>query len=100
MKNKRLINFLLAKTCDLLLLTILIFKSIFNIIKKINNKNKKLTNIRNTNWNNNFANINKKSPFFIAELKMISFILKIYPKEYIRNRKFRKYVSDFSYEMF
>ena len=100
MKNKKLTNFLIAKTCDILLLTILIIKSIINVIKRINHKNKKINYQKNTNWNHDFEKIDKKSPFFIAEIKFISFLLKIYPKEYIRKRKLREYVSDFSYEMF
>ena len=100
MKNKKFTKFLLAKICDIFLFVILILKYISNIIKVKNSKNKKFTNQSNTNWNSNFEKKNKKSIFFTAELKIISLLLKIYPKEYIRKRKFRKYVSHFSYEMF
>ena len=100
MRNKKLVNFFIAKVIDILLLSILIFKSIGYLFGKFKFKNKNSIRYDTTNWNYDFKNTNKKSLLFRAEFKLVSFLLKNYPKEYIRRRKFRKFVSDFSYEMF
>tara|TARA_S200000501_G_C20870684_1_gene764107 strand:- start:4980 stop:5288 length:309 start_codon:yes stop_codon:yes gene_type:complete len=91
---KILLNFIL----DILLYIFLIYKL---ILVKINfiNKNK-IKNHTQSNWidtkSYKFSNTN----FSSFELSILLFLIRKFPKEFLRRKKFNKRVSDFTYEMF